>query len=312
MEWLSRLKGGVAALVTAFALVLPGVALAQDGAAKNPDAKCTKCHDEEESYPVLSIAKTRHGVKADHRTPTCQACHGESPTHTNKPEGVSVRPAAEVGYGKKTKTSIEVQNQTCINCHQGRAMIHWQGSAHDTRQVACTSCHNMHTGKDKVMNKPEQAEVCYACHKEQRALFNKPSRHPVKEGKVVCSDCHNSHGSATPKLLVRDSVANTCYTCHMEKRGPFVRTHQPAEDCSVCHNPHGTTVDNLLKSRPPFLCQQCHEPTSHRGAIPTLNPATGSTGAINVTGARACLNCHTNLHGSNNPADATGQRGFRR
>lgn len=270
----------------------------------NPDAKCTRCHDEEEQYPVLSIAKTRHGVKADSRTPTCQSCHGESPTHISKPEGVKIRPGADIGFGKKSKTPVAVQNQTCVECHQGRKMIHWQGSPHEAKTVACTECHNMHTGHDKVMDKRDQPEVCFSCHKEQRALFNRPSHHPLKEGKIACSDCHGSHGTAGPKLMLRDSVAETCFTCHMEKRGPFVRTHQPAEDCSICHNPHGTTADNLLKTRAPFLCQQCHEPTSHRGSIPTTSSMFGA--------GRACLNCHTSIHGTNNPRDTTGERTFRR
>src|SRR5215831_6623782 len=45
------------------------------------DAQCTRCHDESESYPVLSIAKTKHGTMADGSTPTCTSCHGESKRH---------------------------------------------------------------------------------------------------------------------------------------------------------------------------------------------------------------------------------------
>jgi DmsE family decaheme c-type cytochrome len=172
----------------------------------------------------------------------------------------------------------------------------------------------VHTQHDKVRDKLTQPEVCTSCHKEQRAQISRPSRHPIKEGKVACTDCHNPHGTAGVKLLVRDTVVDTCYTCHMEKRGPFVFNHQPVtEDCSNCHNPHGTTVANLLKSRPPFLCQQCHEPTSHRGNIPGLIAGTGNAaGSRGVTQARACLNCHTNIHGSNNPTNNAESRSLRR
>ena len=315
-RWLAGLA--LCALLTA-GLGSGGQAMAADdtkekeSAALTGDARCTKCHDESEEYPVLSIARTKHGVKADKRMPTCAACHGESPTHVSKPEGVKIRPSSDIGYGPKTKTPIEVQNKTCISCHQGRKMIHWQGSMHDVKEVACTGCHNMHTSHDKVMEKVEQAQVCYTCHKEQRALFNKPSRHPVKEAKVICSDCHGSHGTTGPKLMVRDSIAETCFMCHMEKRGPFVRTHQPAEDCSICHNPHGTAADNLLKTRMPFLCQQCHEPNSHKSGIPSMPRTTpGDPNSVyNITQARSCLNCHTNIHGTNNPRDITGERTFR-
>jgi DmsE family decaheme c-type cytochrome len=194
----------------------------------------------------------------------------------------------------------------------------WQGSQHATRDVACTSCHLIHTKHDKVRDKQTQPEVCFTCHKEQRALANKPSHHPVLEGKVSCSDCHNPHGSAGPKLMLRDTIPDTCYTCHMEKRGPFIRKHEPAEDCTICHNPHGTAVDNLLKTRPPFLCQQCHEPNGHQAGFPGgLNTPEGTgqgrgSNTRGLTQARSCLNCHTNIHGSNNPANVGNERTFRR
>ena len=85
--------------------------------------------------------------------------------------------------------------------------------------------------------------------------LNRPSRHPILEGKVACSDCHNVHGSVGPKLVKKDSTVETCYQCHAEKRGPFVHNHEPVqEDCGNCHNPHGTVADSLLKMRQPFLC----------------------------------------------------------
>jgi len=55
--------------------------------------------------------------------------------------------------------------------------------------------HQVHTQHDKVRDKQTQPEVCFACHKEQRAQVNRPSHHPIKEGKVACSDCHNPHGT---------------------------------------------------------------------------------------------------------------------
>jgi len=94
-----------------------------------------------------------------------------------------------------------------------------------------------------------------------------------------------------------------------------VRTHQPVqENCAICHNPHGTINDNLLKVRAPFLCQQCHEPTSHRGGVAgvTGGSSTSNASGIGITLARACLNCHTNIHGTNNPRDVSNERTFRR
>ncbi len=285
----------------------------------NGDAKCTKCHGEADEFPVLAIGKTKHGTRADGRTPTCISCHGESDRHINKPEGVKDRPKPDVLFKGAGKSEALAQTGACLSCHKQDAQrSHWSGSTHETRDVSCTACHQVHTAHDKVRDKRTQPEVCFACHKTQRTEVNRPSHHPVLEGKVSCSDCHNAHGSVGSKLMKRDSVVDTCYQCHAEKRGPFVHNHQPVtDDCTTCHNPHGTVAENLLKVRPPFLCHQCHTPHggfipqvigsqvigTRPGTVPNGVPAAGlGKGTTNVTQGRACLNCHTEIHGSNNPS----------
>ena len=284
-------------------------ALGKDDTVLRGDARCTTCHDGEDKFgpKILSIGKTKHGTAADGRTPTCTSCHGESEAHVkggNKPG----KPKPDRVFGKTTPA--EVQNEACTSCHKGGNRTFWESSTHHSNGVACATCHDVHNnGHDKARNKATQTEVCFSCHKDKRAEVNRPSHHPVIEGKVACSDCHNPHGSAGPKQLKRGSVNETCYQCHMEKRGPFLHNHQPVnEDCTICHNPHGTTVANMLKSRPPFLCQECHNEDGHPGqlgALPT-GPTT-STSRIGSVG-RGCLNCHTSIHGDNNPQGATATR----
>jgi DmsE family decaheme c-type cytochrome len=310
------MTGLIVLLLAAPALAQPAQTAAVDSKARKDlvlrgDAKCTRCHDGSDDPQVLAIGKTRHGTQADGRTPTCTSCHGESDSHVNKPGGASERPAPDRTFGKHSKTPPAARNDACLSCHQrDTTRTHWAGSTHQARDVACTSCHEVHTGHDKVRDKRTQSEVCFACHKEQRAQVNRPSRHPIPEGKMTCSDCHNAHGSTGPKLMKRDSVNDTCYTCHMEKRGPFVHPHEPVtEDCGNCHNPHGTVAESMLKVRPPFLCHQCHTPhggnlaqLSGQGQNATLiGPATGGKSGINYTQARGCANCHTQVHGTNNP-----------
>ena len=319
--WATVLRLGAAAL--ACALFTAGARGADEPASKDlvlrGDAVCTTCHDQSASPEVMAIGKTKHGTTADGRTPTCTSCHGESEAHRNDPAGAK----PDRTFTKGTLTPVEARNQACLACH-GRdpARSHWMGSPHESGQVACTSCHQIHTQHDKVRDKLTQPEVCFTCHKEQRAQVNRPSHHPILEGKVVCSDCHNPHGSVGPKLMKRDSVNDTCYTCHMEKRGPFVHNHEPvSENCLNCHNPHGTVVENLLKVRPPFLCHQCHtphgplEPQLLGRQVPgnQLNSASSGKNAIAITMARGCTNCHTEVHGTNNPSTAnpTPQFNFR-
>ena len=172
-----------------------------------------------------------------------------------------------------------------------------------------------------MLAKTTQSEVCFACHKTQRAQIHLISTHPILVGKVACSDCHNPHGSTAEKLMVKDTVNETCYTCHADKRGPFLWEHSPVvDDCTNCHTPHGSTKPALLKARAPWLCQECHS-GDHGAAVNSgANLPNGNATTVNnlqglanqspraQTNARACLNCHVLIHGSNHPAGAKFQR----
>ncbi|MBA3056899.1 MAG: DmsE family decaheme c-type cytochrome [Gammaproteobacteria bacterium] len=267
-------------------------------------AFCVTCHDDED---LPDMSRSAHGFSADKRAPDCISCHGPSETHARKPAGVSVQPKPDVTFGKKSgKLSTVAANdrsRVCQTCHDKdakRAM--WSGSQHQAADVACDSCHQIHANRDKTLNKITQPETCYSCHKEQRSEMNKPSHHPVPEGKMTCSDCHNPHGSVGPKLVKRDSINDTCYTCHAEKRGPFVHPHDPVtQDCSTCHNSHGSMVPGLLKARAPILCQQCHTPHSAAN-VGSIASGTAGFNAVGMWQGRSCMNCHTQVHGSNNPS----------
>jgi len=293
-----------AAILAGGLIVSPAFAAA---AGPGPEV-CKACHtDKFDSYSA-----SKHGTKTDPRSPAsnggCVVCHtanGDATAHVNAGGGKGV--GGIVNPASKT-LAAEDKNKICLTCHRKDAnRSHWEGSTHDTRGTACVSCHTVHS-PDKVRNKLTQPEVCFTCHKQQRTEINRPSRHPILEGKVVCSDCHNPHGSVGPKLMKRDSVVETCYQCHAEKRGPFVHQHEPVvEDCSNCHNPHGTVAESMLKARPPFLCHQCHTPhggfpAQLTGRSQAITATTGGKSAIQFTQGRGCVNCHTQVHGSNNPA----------
>ena len=72
---------------------------------------------------------------------------------------------------------------------------------HARRNVACTSCHSVHSSKSvKAQLKTKiDAETCYTCHKSERAKAMRTSHHPVREGKMGCSSCHNPHDGSTPE-----------------------------------------------------------------------------------------------------------------
>ena len=119
---------------------------------------------------------------------------------------------------------------------------------------------------------------------------------------MTCSSCHEPHGSLTESSLKQASINETCTDCHAEKRGPFLWEHEPVtENCVECHKPHGSVNENLLKSKPPVLCQSCHANDDH------ASRAYGDEKTA-FTAGESCLNCHSQIHGSNNSAGHNFQR----
>jgi len=333
-----RRKGGlglVCSLVWLIGAAWPAFAAGEEPAASGPAAAalaarmnqpyaqggektCLTCHNQP---PVTLILEGPMALKGDPRTPFavhgCEACHGPAGDHAagkTGPDGMLIlppvlfqRPKLE---GAAKISSVAERNAVCLGCHESGLRMNWQGSPHSNNDIACTNCHTAHVAKDPVLAKQTQPKVCFTCHFEQRAQSFEYSHHPIREGKVVCSDCHNPHGSPGPKQLKEYTVNETCYTCHADKRGPLLWEHEPVrENCTNCHNPHGSTQIHLLTERMPYLCQNCHDTTFHPGEPYSGANTAGGTFAGAVIAkfqllGRSCINCHSQIHGSNNPAGA--------
>jgi DmsE family decaheme c-type cytochrome len=266
---------------------------------------CLGCHDD---VALQGLFRTAHGRPTDARAPfghgqlQCEACHGPGDAHA-KFKGKGDRPWL-VDFGRKAKSPAAVQDAQCLACHRGSAS-HWAGNAHAANDVSCAGCHQSHTARDPVRILASQEAICAICHLPQHADTLKPSRHPLLEGKMACSTCHAPHGSTGPAQLVKNSVNETCTSCHTEYRGPFLWDHAPvAEDCGNCHLPHGSVQPAMLKSRPPFLCQACHQAQGHPSVAYTPDGLPGgggpAGGAFLLAGG--CVNCHSQVHGSNHPS----------
>jgi len=231
---------------------------------------CLACHDAESDavgFSTAAIFKTAHARRAHPHAPfgagklQCEACHGPGARHAAQG---SNKKATINNFKASSFLTVPQRNEPCLTCHQDQLRNAWHAGAHDRNQIACTSCHMLHSERDAVREKTAQAEVCYACHKEQRADFQKSSAHPVRFGLMTCSACHNAHGSSSQAMLVKPTVNQTCYSCHAEKRGPLLWEHAPVvEDCSTCHTAHGSPRRALLTKTPPLLCQQCHSQAGH-------------------------------------------------
>ena len=101
-----------------------------------------------------------------------------------------------------------------------------------------------------------------------------------------------------------NTVNETCWQCHADKRGPFLWEHQPVrEDCTNCHNPHGSVNPRLLKEKVPFLCLDCHSATNDMGGQGMSHAALApGSSQLYLFGDRSCLNCHSQIHGSDSPS----------
>lgn len=266
---------------------------------------CLGCHNEGWAYPIYPIFKSKHGQRADPRAPMgglqCEACHGPGAKHAGTGDKNFIN-----SFKASSFLSAEERNKVCLGCHQGNARTGWHASTHAANNLACTDCHKIHAERDPVLVTATQPEICYKCHKKTRAEYNMPSAHPVRSGKMACSDCHSPHGSTAVAMINKPTVNQLCFTCHAEKRGPFLWEHAPAaEDCTLCHHPHGSVYPVRLKKNPPLLCQQCHTVSGHPAVARTGAALPGgSAGASGFLLAGGCINCHSQVHGSNHPAGA--------
>jgi DmsE family decaheme c-type cytochrome len=259
---------------------------------------CVTCHATQAdlfSHTLMGrIGKTQKG-KFD-----CENCHGPGSAHVKAGGGRGVGGIISFRPEDRSRTAEE-NNAICLTCHQRGDRTNWSGSTHDSRGLMCTNCHTVmkQVSRKFQLKTVFEPDTCFQCHKDRRANMLRSSHMPQREGKMVCSDCHNPHGSFTEALLKKDSINDVCYTCHAEKRGPFLFEHLPVrENCDNCHDPHGSINEFSLKMSRPRLCFECHG--AGHGSTSTVNSQT--------TMGRACQNCHTYVHGSNAPAGGALQR----
>ena len=227
----------------------------------------------------------------------CESCHGPGSEHAKLGGGRGVGGIISFRKNDTSRTAAE-NNTICLGCHERGERTYWSGSVHETRGLACTDCHTvMKTVSRKYQLKSAfEPDTCFQCHKDRRAQMARSSHMPLGEGKIVCSDCHNPHGSFTEGLLRTASINDTCYKCHAEKRGPFLFEHLPVrENCLNCHDPHGSVNEYMLKVSRPRLCTECH----------TFGHGGNTTGPLVPQAmSRSCQNCHTEVHGTNSPSGA--------
>jgi DmsE family decaheme c-type cytochrome len=256
---------------------------------------CKTCHEDlARHFERTAHFATIQDKKAAPEHQGCEACHGPGKAHVDGGGDVS-----KIISFKNLST--QEASKRCLTCHShSNEHANFPRSAHAQNNVGCTTCHDPHHPKsERALLVEKQPLLCYGCHTEVRAEFDRPYRHRVKQGLIQCADCHNPHGGTLPRQLRASAEQDqVCYKCHREKKGPFVFEHLPVrtEGCSSCHVPHGSTNPRLLKvSQVNQLCLQCH--TLSMSSVPSQPPIGPAHNQAQKY--QACTMCHAFIHGSN-------------
>jgi DmsE family decaheme c-type cytochrome len=232
--------------------------------------ECTVCHEDVGGH---APAPDYHG--------DCESCHGLGSLHADSEELADIRFPADAD---------------CLACHDSRrSHLAWTGADHERSGVSCSDCHASHNrepkhvrrvaaGQAPVRHADATTQLCVSCHADVASRLELPSHHPILEGMLGCTDCHQPHESRAARL---GPPTEQCTSCHQDHAGPWIYEHPPvAEDCGYCHSPHGAVAEALLETSQPGACISCH-------TLPLLGAGHDPSAFVS-----RCSDCHSAIHGS--------------
>ena len=212
--------------------------------------------------------------------------------------------------------------EQCAACHESIAQ-NFKLTQHSRLEIpgegdrvgsagGCESCHgpgSLHVdaggGRGKfIVNPKKEPEACFQCHLEKKAEFSLQYHHPVLEGRMSCTSCHDPHGAEinTPKGTFVGRVNAQCAQCHRQQTKLHVFEHEALrEGCITCHNVHGSINPKMLTERDNNLCLKCHaqvQSTSGMISIGNMPHAGFPPTEFLKRGSCYSAGCHSAVHGS--------------
>jgi DmsE family decaheme c-type cytochrome len=202
---------------------------------------------------------------------TCLACHVNQNTtggriasgHAKDQVGCTTCHFVHGANGAKlvehNKAAI---NSRCSSCHVSQWAAFSRPYKHRLPEgaMSCVDCHNPHArfSRDSMRTAFGNEPGCLACHSDKRGPFVFEHAPMRLEG---CEACHEPHGSANPRMLVRHEQRLVCLECHSNLPNPNLQNAKlggvpPAfhdlrssrfQNCTICHvKVHGSYVDRAL------------------------------------------------------------------
>ena len=232
---------------------------------------CEGCHGPGQGHIEgggdLKQIFTFKGVKAGRVNEQCLGCHAGDAAHAGRLTGshnrnqIACTSCHSVHHPAARKLLASAPNALCQSCHLEVRAEFMRPYRHKLQEgaVGCVDCHNPHgdVPAHDLRRVSANDTTCVKCHGDKRGPF--PFEHaPVRLD--ACTTCHEPHGSANPRMLVRHDQSLLCLECHtssLTAGGPATMGVTPPafhdlrtarfRNCTVCHSKiHGSYVSRDL------------------------------------------------------------------